>query len=313
MDYERGDIVSVCVLAYNSGVTIVDTLNSIFNQTFKQIELIISDDGSNDDTLNKAEEWVKSHLNRFINVRILTVPVNSGTPANCNRAYKASIGSWIKFIAADDCLLPTCIETNIKYISNNPGTRILYTSYQGFYSLNGNFVLQGERPNLEFNTSFNTTPDKQLKIYLEKCGNISPSAFIQKSLIEELGGFIEKYKVFEDTPFFTKVLLSNTKIHFIPEDTVLYRLNSDSVTRDISRKTFYKKSFMDVNLQFRKEMIFPIYHWYNLNFWIPEYSFRILYSFTIKVLKNKRSAINNLFYLLFKGLNPYYLISKFLK
>lgn len=306
-------LVSICVLAYNSQETIGDTLNSIYNQTYKSIELIIADDGSKDKTVELSQKWLKTYGDRFLKSSILTVDSNTGTPANCNRAISVSRGEWIKLIAADDCLMPNFVEDNINYIQENSRVRILYSNYYCFKTdAHGNKNIVEQRLSKEANTLFDTDPKKQLKLYLGKCYNISPTAFIQKSLIHEVGGFIEKYNVFEDTPFFTKVLLANNKIYHLNKTTCLYRLDTNSTTRDISRRIFYKTIFFDNNLEFKKDMVYPLHHWYEINYWISEYSFRLQYRFTIKVLKNRRTPINNIVYLVVKALNPYYLISKLL-
>ena len=107
---------------------------------------------------------------------------------------------------------------------------------------------------------------------------------------------------------YVKILKGGTKIYHLNEDTVLYRSDGDSVTREKYRHHFFKQTFFDNQLMFRKDIIFPLYKWYDISFWISEYSFRILYFFTIKVLRNRRTKINNVIYLSFKALNPYYLI-----
>ena len=60
-------LVSVVVGTYNSARYVEETLSSIYNQDYKQLELIVADDCSTDDTLNKVKFWIKEHHNRFIN------------------------------------------------------------------------------------------------------------------------------------------------------------------------------------------------------------------------------------------------------
>ena len=109
-------LVSVVVLTYNSSKTVLETLNSIAAQTYKNIELIISDDCSKDDTLKKCKKWELKNKQRFTQIIIIRSNQNTGTAANGNRGANAANGEWLKFIAADDVLLPNCVHSNIDYI-----------------------------------------------------------------------------------------------------------------------------------------------------------------------------------------------------
>lgn len=301
-------LVTIGVLAYNSANTILETLDSIASQTYDNIELIICDDGSTDNTLVVVKTWLDEHTSFLDITKIVTVNQNTGTPANCNRLLKHSNGAWLKMIAADDMLLPHCIDTFVSYVNNNPNVRVVYSNYNSFIKdTDGKLIVKGPKLTDDINEAFNTDANTQLYTYIEKGFNISPAVFINLELAKSIG-FIEKYRVFEDTPFYVRILKGGTKIYHLNENTVLYRNDGDSVTREMNRVHFYKKTFVDNVLLFRKDMIFPLYKWYDIGFWIREYSYRLQYKFTIKILNNRRTVVNILLYYLFKAMNPYYLI-----
>ena len=104
MDSEKIDLplVSIIVITYNSAKYLVDTLESIKDQTYKRIELIISDDFSSDDTISICQNWVAQNAERFVNTNIILAERNTGIPANCNRGGIKAKGEWLKFIAGDD-------------------------------------------------------------------------------------------------------------------------------------------------------------------------------------------------------------------
>ena len=81
-------LVTVAVIAYNSSKTVVETLDSIKNQSYQNLELIVSDDGSTDDTVTVCENWIANHQARFIRTELITVAKNTGTSANINRAIR---------------------------------------------------------------------------------------------------------------------------------------------------------------------------------------------------------------------------------
>ena len=72
-------LVSVPVLTYNAAEFVEDTLESIFNQTYQNIELIISDDCSKDTTVALVENWCSQPRvkKRFVEIKIITVPKNT--------------------------------------------------------------------------------------------------------------------------------------------------------------------------------------------------------------------------------------------
>lgn len=303
-------LVTIGVLSYNSSKTILDTLDSAYKQTYNNIELIVSDDCSSDFTCSIVNNWMQSHKNRFVRCILLTIKQNTGTPSNCNRLCDTSNGIYIKIIAADDILLDNCISDYVSFFRNNQMVKIAYSNYSCFCEDEEKIKrIVAERYGDDINIPFDTDPKSQMYFYLEKGFNISPTVFMLKSLIVDVGKFIEKYKVFEDTPFYLKVMQSGVKIYHLPKKTVLYRVNAPSVTTE-KKTEFYKVIFVSNLLQFRKDMVFPLYSKSNVLFWIREFSFRAQFWFTIKVLKNKRTRKNQLIYDLFKALNPYYLLKK---
>ena len=88
--------VSVIILAYNTEKYIAQAINSALRQTEKNIEIIIVDDGSTDNTL----EVIKSFFDKRI--KVLVNPQNLGQNFSANRAIKAANGNWITRLDSDD-------------------------------------------------------------------------------------------------------------------------------------------------------------------------------------------------------------------
>lgn len=66
-------LVSVSIITYNSSSTILETLDSIYSQSYQNIELIVSDDCSTDNTVEICKKWIDEHKDRFVRVELLTV------------------------------------------------------------------------------------------------------------------------------------------------------------------------------------------------------------------------------------------------
>ena len=302
-------LVSICVIAYNSSKTIIQTLESVKIQTYENIELIISDDGSTDDTVKICNNWIKENRKLNYRLQLITIDYNTGVPSNCNRAIEACRGKWVKLIAGDDCLMKNCISDFIDYINTNRTCEIVFSNYYPFTEITKKIELKELKFIDEQMLCFSEMNTKeQLRYYIEHAINITPSLFYTKALIKCYGGFDEKYKLFEDTPMIIKLLKSGVHIEYMPSPTVLYRISQESITRMGDNRYFYKTSFIDCILQFKRDQIWSLYNWYNVLFWIKEFSFLTQYKFTTVVLKNRRNKKTEIIYNLFKILNPYYLL-----
>lgn len=119
MEANNQPLVSVPVITYNSAKYVIETLESIKAQTYQNIELIISDDCSTDNTVELCQKWVDLNKDRFARVELIIVEVNAGVAANLNRAESACQGEWVKVIAGDDLLLPDCVESCVTYVLEN--------------------------------------------------------------------------------------------------------------------------------------------------------------------------------------------------
>ena len=103
-------LVSVVVVSYNSEKFIVETLESIKNQNYDFIELIICDDCSVDLTVELCINWITKNNKIFKNIELITSMNNYGISVNINKGLNKATGEWIKFIAGDDYLLNNCIQ-----------------------------------------------------------------------------------------------------------------------------------------------------------------------------------------------------------
>ena len=79
--------VTVAITTYNSESYVLETLASIKDQTYPKLALIVSDDASKDNTLEKVNNWLSlgNNKERFEKIQVITVPENTGVSANCNR------------------------------------------------------------------------------------------------------------------------------------------------------------------------------------------------------------------------------------
>lgn len=257
MEVLKQPLVSIIVVTYNSSKYVLETLESIRKQTYQNIELIITDDCSLDDTLEICNEWVERNKKRFVRTNIITVEKNTGIPSNCNRGVKNSDGPWIKLIAGDDMLLESCIEDNLEYINNNPDANFVVSNLLEINDV-GSFVnnykgKKDKEDRIKFFFNFKT-PQQQLKAYARWPVFLNaPTYFIHRQQLSDVDYFDEEYKIFEDMPLIYRVNSNNTFIHFMNKPTVAYRIHDKSISRELSINEARDKEVLAVFKKYREK------------------------------------------------------------
>ncbi|CDN32794.1 Glycosyl transferase group 2 family protein [Mucinivorans hirudinis] len=228
---QKCPLVSICVISYNSAATIVETLDSAAAQTYRNIELVVSDDGSRDDTLLIIERWVANNRGRFTDIKIVTAQKNTGITPNCNRAWRAASGEWIKMIAADDIMLPHMVQTYIEYAREHPEDRLLFSPIEIF----GDGVLRDGWTTLwaDKERVFRALPNaKEQYKYLSSKGNFVPavSNFINVAVLHSLKGFDEDILFMEDLPFWLNATKNGYTLKIVGSNPLVrYRANDSSI------------------------------------------------------------------------------------
>ena len=132
MDNHSAPLVTIAVITYNSAKYVLETLESIKAQTYQNIELVISDDNSKDDTVHLCSHWINENKSRFFKTKLLTVDKNTGVTGNCNRALFEAEGEWMKDHAADDILLPDAIEKFVLFLDKTPEAKAVFGQIKTF-------------------------------------------------------------------------------------------------------------------------------------------------------------------------------------
>lgn len=225
-------LVSVCIITYNSANFIIDALNSVYNQTYQNIELIVTDDGSKDDTVKITKEWLQKREGRFVEVKVLTVEKNTGTTKNSNRGLRASKGELFKYFAGDDVLLPDAIENYVAFIKDRSEIKWVYAKairYNKVISENSMMKVWNYE---KLKTLFEKDKTDQFRRLVIQNFLWYPTHFFRKSVLIEIGGFDESFGVYEDYPTWLRLYRNGEQCYFMDEYTLGYRYTDQSVVNN---------------------------------------------------------------------------------
>ena len=244
-------LVSVPVITYNSSKFVLETLESIKAQTYQNIELIISDDCSTDNTVELCQQWVEENQERFVRTQIITSDVNTGVSANGNRGRDACQGEWIKGIAGDDLLTPNCIADCVEYVQQHPNVIYLFGRIEAFGA--------SEEQNRHFaeNVFDYSFFDLDIEGQLERLvfgSNCVPAAtcFYNRQKAIELGiRNDERIPLLEDWPKWISILEKGVKLELMNAIIVKYRIHEKSLSTSSRPSINSRRSFILFELYYR--------------------------------------------------------------
>ncbi len=198
------DLISVIIPTFNRGPLLLRAIHSVLNQSYKNFELIVVDDGSTDDT--------EALLNPFINNQTLKYfkQENSGVAAARNLGAKNSSGAWIAFLDSDDEWLPHKLQQQLLFLKANSHLQIVYS--EEIWMRKGVRVNQKQIHKKSGGHIFNEC--------LKQCLIAPSSVMMNRSLYQEMKGFNEEYVVCEDYDLWLRIS-SLYEIGFIPEPLII--------------------------------------------------------------------------------------------
>lgn len=213
-------LVSVRIPAYNHEQYIQEAINSVINQTYKNIELIIINDGSPDKTDEKIMELYDKCKDRFERFEYISRE-NRGLVKTINELNQLSKGYYITGLASDDFYAPTKIEKQVEALEKKHEYAMCYGNMT---RVDNNSNILG-RVTTKYNKSGYIFNDLLFRNFIS-----APTVMIKKSVLEEVGGYESKYKI-EDHPMWLKIS-KKYKILYLDEDLVYYRDHDSNMSKN---------------------------------------------------------------------------------
>ncbi len=208
---KKKDLITVYITNYNYGKYIDKCVHSILNQTYKNIELIIIDDGSSD---NSRENIKKYENNKKIKI---IYQKNKGLNISNNIAIKVSSGKYIMRVDADDWLREDAISSLYKEIIKNKKIAMVFSNY---YEVSSEGELQHEFKRYDFN---------KVKL-LDKPAH-GACTLIDKKKLLLVGGYNENLSCQDGYDIWFK-FISKYEVKHIKKSLFFYRQHSNSLSRN---------------------------------------------------------------------------------
>lgn len=258
-------LVSVIVYTYHSNKTIIETLDSVKHQTYKNIELIVSDDASSDNTADLVKDWIEENKERFVRSEWKINPTNMGITKHFMKGISYANGKWIKILAGDDMLLETCIQDDLLYVEEHKDTEYLMTSMLYYYDKTACFEM---RPGLRAYCKFVCAQkaEKQYRLLLHQDTYTAPSEFFLANLVKKYGEPFNPSKNNEDLPWLLHLTKSGCRLRYMDKPTVKYRQDVSSISR--KEGAFFNPNHLKASKKLEEELICPnikkgdvFYHW----------------------------------------------------
>lgn len=218
-EFEPG-LVSVIVPTYNRAHLIIETLDSVFAQTYRPIELLIIDDGSTDNTVDVVRQWEQVHQQDGFTIRFMSQE-NRGAPAARNLGLIESRGEFIQFLDSDDLIHPSKLQQQVCQLDTT-GDDFTWANC-GSFTETPVWPSAGPRqPRVRSVTD-----------HITKGGSVNTVAGVyRRSICLSIGPWKEDLGVFQDREYNLRLFLTTNRISYSPGVFVLVRCAHGSRVSD---------------------------------------------------------------------------------
>lgn len=218
-------LVSVVIPCYNHEKFVQDSIQSVIDQTYENIELIIIDDGSQDSSVLKIQAMVEVCEQRFVRFEFRSRP-NIGLSATLNEALEWCEGKYFSPIASDDQMLNYKTSIQVKYLETNNESVAVFGGVQ---------LIDENNRKLEKLLSKARSYSFE-DIIMHRHDILAPTQMIRKEAIEKVGGY--NSKLFIEDWYMWLILSRQANLFNMNEVLTLYRKHDGNSSKDFSQMHF---------------------------------------------------------------------------
>ncbi|AGA78842.1 glycosyltransferase family 2 protein [Echinicola vietnamensis] len=203
-------LISVIIPTYNRAKLLPRAIESVIRQTFKEWELIIVDDGSNDDTNEVVDQFLSDRRVKYI------YQENKGVSAARNHGAQYASGKYLCFLDSDDWVKREWLADFFQCTKEGYAVKVIITGYIKFQSDD----IQYKK--LPREKKYNTT--------------LPGSFLIFRKLFNQLGGYDTKLRYAENTELFFRVNKACPTIQYLQKANLIYNQSTDGGSRNLDAK-----------------------------------------------------------------------------
>lgn len=234
--------VSIIIPLHNAEEYLAQTIESALSQTYQNIEIIIVENGSSDNSLKIA--------NNYSNPKIFIYSIGKSSASGArNYGFKKSTGDFIQYLDADDLLSNDKIESQIKLLKHDDTSTLISCGWGKFRKepSEAKFISQKV-------WSSYPSPIEWLLDSWQNGGMMAVSSWLtSKKLIEKAGKWREDISLHDDGEFFCRVILNSKQIIFDKNAKVYYRDVSNSLSKKNQSQNAIK-SYLKTILSYKSEI-----------------------------------------------------------
>jgi len=217
-------MISVIIPTFNREHTIAQAIESVLAQTYKDLEIIVIDDGSTDDTKTVLEPY-KDRIKYFYQE-------NKGVASARNKGLEEARGEFIAFLDSDDYWLPEKLRSQTEFLKAHPDTAMVYDRYWREYEETGNKKL---RPKKEYLTNGYIYTRFYFK-YIIWIGTV----MVRRICFETVGDFDTSLVVASDRDMLLRIT-REYRVGFMEEPLAVHKIHKTSLGRHNKQKTLESK------------------------------------------------------------------------
>jgi glycosyltransferase involved in cell wall biosynthesis len=213
-------LVTIVITSYNYGAHVGDAIRSALAQTHRNLEVLVLDNASTDDSLAVANSISDPRL------RVVARPENVGLQRNHNDGFRMAKGEYVAFLSADDLMLPTLVADVLGYRSAHPDVDLVYAS-AAIMDVEGKITGYFDHPSFGGAGEYRLRNEFACLLTRDSCMYL-PTLLFPRNVFDEVGPFSEKLDVLLDYEYSIRLAGAGKKFGFFSKPLALIRFHGEN-------------------------------------------------------------------------------------
>jgi len=218
-------LVTIVIPSYNHELFIADAIQSVIDQSYDDIELIIIDDGSVDESVKIIETFTDKCQNRFKNFKFVSRE-NKGLPRTLNEALEHTAGKYFAMLSSDDILLKEKTSKLVAYLEKHEPIAGIFAGIH--------LIDEKQKRSRTLIPKVGTWSFSD--ILSKKCSLYAPTMMVRTAALREVGGYWDDVKL-EDRAMLLKLSYAGFKFATIPDVVANYRWHPNNTVKNTFQMT----------------------------------------------------------------------------